>query len=159
MNIANVYMSSLQHQAKIVSESQCDLEWLGLRPSRWRDFVGRNEELAMSFSQNSFEEEDMQDVRDSQTNFREDAACILDAGGADDCLALEVPEIERALSMLARDDISCSFKEELSKLLMLGFKMELETVGKIDLHELLANPSTGKPQIDCMQIESILHPC
>lgn len=154
MNIAKVYLSDLKHQAHDVTRSRCSLKWIGLKPSRWRDFVGRNQELAMTHSQQEAveEEQEMQNIWESQRSFREDAACILDVGGKDDCIELKTPEIERALSLLTQDDLQDTFKYELSKLLMLGFKMELETVGNVDLHELLPTPQTG-PQVDCMRME------
>jgi hypothetical protein len=154
MNIAKVYLSNLKHQTQIPTKSRCSLDWIGLRPSRWRDFVGRNQELAMAYTQQegTGEDEEMQDISESQRSFRDDAACILDVGGKDDCIALKTPEIERALSMLTQQDLQDTFKFELSKLLMLGFKMELETVGNVDLHELLPTPP-DVPQLECMRME------
>lgn len=140
------------------------MEWIGLQPSRWREFVGRNQEIAMSYSQqqegteegDEEEEEEggdrMQDVLDSQRSFRDDAACILDVGGKDDCIELKTPEIERALSLLLQNDLGETFKYELSKLLMLGFKMELETVGNLDLHDFLPILKDGN-ELGCMQME------
>ena len=137
------------------------MEWVGLQPSRWREFVGRNQEIAMTYSQQQegTEEEEgaegeevIQDVFDSQRSFRDDAACILDVGGKDDCIELKTPEIERALSLLTQNDLEDTFKYELSKLLMLGFKMELETVGNFDLHEFLPSSKDGN-ELGYMRME------